>query len=299
MCLALRATFLGLVLAWGMTAAARPGPPRCDTDVRHIRLEAGAASPPEVCIQPGKATTLLFDRALRAGEIHLEGRARFRQVEAVGSILVLVPGDALEPGTRLLLEVPFREPGAPAVFTLVASSMAERQVEVSHASPSAEGLAGPALRGELQQCREQLTEYETWWVRGRNLAGAMGHFWLADTLKVVDLRAEVQASQGPGFPYIDEFLAYRAATLERALRMSLFPRQGAPPWKPLQATLQGPSGEPPLPLEVLEPPVRRGPGQELLLHVPSESGPGSLGPFTLVLVAQGTAPWIIQNVRFP
>lgn len=299
MCPVLRTTVLGLVLAWGMAAAARPAPPRCEPDVRHLRLEPGAASPPEVCIQAGKATTLLFDRALRPGELHLEDRFRFRQVEAMGSVLVLVPGETLAPGMRLRLEVPFREPGVSATFVLVASSLAERQVEVSLASRPAEGLSGPALRGELRQCREQLGLYEAWWRRGRNLAGAMGHFWMTDSLRVVDLRSEVQADQGPGFPRIDEFLAYRASSLERALRMSVFPQAGAPPWKPVQATLQGHPGEPPLPLELLEPPVPRGPGQELLLHVPPSGGLDGLGPYTLVLVAQDTAPWIIQNVRFP
>jgi uncharacterized protein (TIGR02268 family) len=299
MCPALRALLLGLVLTGGRAAAASPAPPPCEPDVRHLRLEPGAARPPEVCIQAGKATTLLFDRALRPGELFLEDRFRFRQVEAVGSLLVLVPGETLAPGMRLRLEVPFREPGVSATFVLVGASLAERQVEVSLVSRPEEGRSPTALRGELRECREQLGVYESWWRRGQNLAGAMGHFWMTDSLRVMDLRSEVRASPGPGFPHIGEFLAYRASSLQRALRMSVFPAAGAPPWRPLQATLQGGAGEPPLPLELLEPPTPQGPGQALLLHVPPSKGLEGLGPYTLVLVAQDAAPWIIQNVRFP
>ncbi|MDC0711610.1 DUF2381 family protein [Stigmatella sp. ncwal1] len=301
MSLPLRAVFLGLVLLGATKATARPGPLQCEPDVRHILLEpVGAGSPPpEVCIQAGKATTLLFDRAVRPGEVRLEGRARFRQVEAMGSILVLVPGETLTPGMRLRLEVPFREAGEAAAFVLVASSLAERQVEVSHVSRAAEGLFGEELRTELQQCRQRLTEAETWWARSQNLAGAVSHFWLSDTLSSLNLQAAAHAAQAPGFPWISEFFAYRAAAHERALRMGLRPRAGAPPWKPVQATLQGPSGEPPVTLEILNPPALPNRGQELLLHVPSSQDDEHPGPFTLVLVSKGAPPWIIPGVRFP
>ncbi|ADO76044.1 DUF2381 family protein [Stigmatella aurantiaca] len=296
----LRAASLGLVLLWATQATARPGPLRCEPDVRHIRLEPGAQSPPpEVCIQAGKATTLLFDRALRPGEIRLEGRTRFRRAEAMGSILVLVPGETLTFGMRVRLEVPFREEGESAAFVLVASSLAERQVEVSQGGQAEEALSGEELRTVLQQCRQQLTETETWWARSQNLAGAVSHLWLTDAVISLNLLAEARAAQAPGFPWISEFFTYRADAHERALRMGLRPREGAPPWKAIQATLQGPSGEWPLPLEILEPPPLPGRGQDVLLHVPPSPDDENPGPYTLVLVSQGAPPWIIPGVRFP
>ena len=52
------------------------------------------SSLPELCISPGLSTTLLFDRELAKDAVELEGRERFRRVEAAGSLLVLVPSES-------------------------------------------------------------------------------------------------------------------------------------------------------------------------------------------------------------
>src|SRR5512139_2212673 len=106
----------------------------CQTEARRIELVAGSALPYELCISPGLSTTLLFERALEGDAVLLEGRERFRRVEAAGSLLVLVPSEQLNPGERLRLQVRFAEGAVPqrATFILVVHrGLAERQVEVS------------------------------------------------------------------------------------------------------------------------------------------------------------------------
>jgi uncharacterized protein (TIGR02268 family) len=139
-------------------ARAQPAP--CQTQVRHIELKPGSMTPAEICISPNLSTTVLFDRKLAPEAVVLEGRDRFERVSVTEDLLVLVPSERLAPGERLRLEVRFAggAPAGSAGFVLVVHrGQAERQVEVSLASPSATRCQQEVQlkEEELQQCRAQ------------------------------------------------------------------------------------------------------------------------------------------------
>lgn len=146
-----------LLLVTASVARAQPSP--CQTPVRRIELATSPGPPPELCVSPGLSTTLLFDQELATDAVELEGRERFRRVEATGSLLVLVPSEKLAPGERLRLKVRFKEtgPAASAAFMLaVYRDQAEQQIEIS--SPPAPGTCQAELQRkeeELQRCLDQ------------------------------------------------------------------------------------------------------------------------------------------------
>lgn len=290
---------LPLLLLTGV-AAAQPAPPRCEADVRRITLDRAPQAPlPELCIQAGRATTLLFDGPLATG-VSLEGRERFRQVEVAGRALVLVPAETLAPGTRLRLEVAFQEGGGPerAAFLLVASPQAERQVEISRPSlpPGAPGADLEQSRAELQQCRQERAQLEARLARKPTLAEVSASFELTATIearKEVRLLQAVPASQPP--------VAAELITLSlpgsAAIRLLLPLPGGAGRLE--RATLTGTSGTPVELPRVLSRETASASGPELFLEVPQEARSGP-GPFTLTLwEASGARAWSIPDVRFP
>lgn len=146
------AALLALLLL-GTASAAWAQPSPCQTGNRRIPLKEGPAPLAELCVSPGQATLLLFDRSLAGSRLELESQARFERVETTDKSLILVPSGKLLLGERLRLTVRFAEGESPlsATFVLVVRPEAERQVEVVRPPRSAE-----ACQAELARKEEEL-----------------------------------------------------------------------------------------------------------------------------------------------
>jgi uncharacterized protein (TIGR02268 family) len=205
-------------------------------------------APAELCIHPGRFTTLLFDAPLVTGAVVLEGREHFRDVEASSKSLLLVPSDRLPPGARLGLEVRFADGQAPerARFTLVAHpELAAQQVEVARATPTA-SVCAPALRDVqvlLEQCEAQVKSLSAQPEDALSFVHALKSGKLDDSGFTVHPFTARDFSQGPG-----EVLKVRSFTFYRsrgalALKVRVKNEDPGKPWLLEGARLLGRNGE--------------------------------------------------------
>ncbi|AKF80716.1 hypothetical protein MFUL124B02_15285 [Myxococcus fulvus 124B02] len=165
------AVFPVLALTWGVllnAGAERPGPSPSPSlpPVRRLEVGAEVATPPDIRISPGRATTLFFDARIRTEEVLLEGRERFQRVGLAEDHLALVPSNTFRQGERLRLEVRFLDGAAPEqmVFWLVVEPMrGEPQVEVFRRVRTAESYRREVedLRARLAQARSELERLQS------------------------------------------------------------------------------------------------------------------------------------------
>jgi len=289
-----------LLLVTASVARAQPSP--CQNPVRRIELSMSQSSLPELCISPGLSTTLLFDQELARDAVELEGRERFRRVEATGSLLVLVPSEKLVPGDRLRLKVRFTEGSTPAsaAFVLVVyPDQAERQVEISR--PVAPGTCQAELQRkeeELQRCLDQ---------RASPSPPPLASLAALMMENAVDRRmVTTRQITSPGLiPPPAEGLAVTTVTLYRSpsrlvVEVLVTDTDPEKPWMAAGATLLGPSGEVLEPLHVLQlQPLN--PGEFGQVWVETIVPPtGAIGPLTLeVWDSERTRSFTLKSLRMP
>jgi uncharacterized protein (TIGR02268 family) len=289
-----------LLLVTASVARAQPSP--CQNPVRRIELPTSQGALPELCISPGLSTTLLFDQELARDAVELEGRERFRRVEATGGLLVLVPSERLVPGERLRLKVRVTEGSTPAsmAFVLVVyRDQAERQVEISR--PPAPGTCQAELRRkeeELRRCLDQRASLPP------PPLASLAALMMEDAVdpRLVTTRKMTSASL---IPAPAEGLAVTKVALHRSLSrlvvevwvMSTDPEK---PWMAAGATLLGQSGEVLEPLHVLQlQPLN--PGEAGQVWVEALASPmGAIGPLTLeVWNSERTRSFTLKGLRMP
>lgn len=144
-----------LTVLLGLTASAQPPSGSRERRARRVALSGAPSDPvPELRVAAGVLTTLVFDAPLDRGSVELEGRERFRLVDAGDRSLVLEPAVDVEPGERLGLRVRFaggltQERG---VLALVShASEVDTRVEVFRQKDSVE-----LLHAELAEMRAQV-----------------------------------------------------------------------------------------------------------------------------------------------
>jgi uncharacterized protein (TIGR02268 family) len=289
-----------LLLVTASVARAQPSP--CQNPVRRIELATSPGPPPELCVSPGLSSTLLFDQELATEAVELDGRERFRRVEATGSLLVLIPSERLAPGERLRLKVRFKEasPAASAAFMLVVyRDQAERQVEITH--PPAPGTCQAELQRkeeELQRCLDQ---------RSSPPPQALASLAALMMEGAIDPRlATSRDVTSPSvIPAPAEGLAVTQVILHRSLSrfvVEVHVKNTSPekPWMVAGATLLGPSGKVLEPFHVLQrQPLEPGEFGEVWVEVPVPSS-GAIGPFTLeVWDSERTSTFTLKGLRMP
>jgi uncharacterized protein (TIGR02268 family) len=279
--------------------------PSCQTETRRIELVAGSAVPHELCISPGLSTTLLFDGALEANTILLEGRERFRRVETAGSLLVLVPSEQLKPGERLRLQVRFAKGVAAesASFVLVVHrDQAERQVEVSFTRRVTDTCQVElrSKEAELQRCLEQHPPLSEGRAGAESLAALVAAGLINQKgLTVLELEAKSLLQTREGALEVKRMTLYRS--IKRiALEVELKNSDPVKPWALESAALVGQPGEVLETLSVLQQGLLE-PGDTqsiwVELAVPKESARGT---FTLQLWDAGKARTLtVPGVKLP
>lgn len=303
----LRSPGVLLVLLWlanPLGARAQAAAP-CQTEARRIELAAGSAPAPELCISPGVATTLLFGQPLAEEAVALEGRERFRRVEAAGNLLVLVPSEQLQSGERLQLRVRFAKGSVPesATFMLgVHRGQAEHLVEVSFPPPPADTcqVELQSKQAQLQRCLEERSHLPAG-SEGRDTLAGLVAAGLVNSkgLSVSELNAQ-EFSFTPADTFnVTRMTLYRSSR-RLAIEVELENLAGEAPWVPEGAALQGPPGEALEALTVLQQAPRTpGRGQMVWveLAVPSER---THRTFTLKLWDAGQARTLtLQGVKLP
>lgn len=294
-----------LLLVTASVARAQPSP--CQNPVRRIELAKSSSSLPELCISPDLTTTMLFDQELAKDAVELEGRERFRQVQAASSMLVLVPSKKLMPGERLQLKVRFTEGSTPAsaAFVLVVyRDQAERQVEITR--PPAAGTSQAELQRmeeELQRMKEELQRCQEQHASPPPLA-SVAAVMMENALdpRLVTSRKITSPSS---IPAPAEGLAVTQAVLHRSLSRLVIevlvtntdPEQ---PWTAAGAVVLGRSGEVLEPLHVLQsPPLEPGESGQVWVEIPVPSA-GPIGPLTLeVWDSERTRTFTLKGLRMP
>jgi uncharacterized protein (TIGR02268 family) len=289
-----------LLLVTASVARAQPSP--CQNPVRRIELATSPSSLPELCISPGLSTTLLFDQELATDAVELEGRERFRRVEATGSALVLVPSEKLVPGERLRLKVRFTEAGTPASAAFVLTvyrDQAERQVEI--ARPPAPGICQAELQRkeeELQRCLDQ---------RASPPPQALASLAALMMENAIDPRllTSREVTSPSLIPAPAEGLAVTRVMLHRSLsrfvvEVHVTNTDPERPWMAAGATLLGRSGEVLEPFHVLQlQPLEPGEFGQVWVEAPVPSA-GAIGPFTLeVWDSERTRTFTLKGLRMP
>jgi uncharacterized protein (TIGR02268 family) len=289
-----------LLLVTASVARAQPSP--CQNPVRRIELATSPRSPPELCISPGLSTTLLFDQELAKDAVELEGRERFRRVEATSSSLLLIPSEKLVPGERLRLKVRFTEgnTSASAEFVLVVyRDQAERQVELSR--PAAPGTCQAELQRkeeELQRCLDQLASPPP---------QAMSSLAALMMEGAIDPRLVTsrEFSSPSLMPAPAEGLAVTKYALHRSrsrfvMAVNVMNTDPEKPWMAAGATLLDSSGEVLTPLHVLQiQPLEPGDFGHVWVEalVPSM---GAIGPLKLeVWDSERTRAFTLKGLRMP
>jgi uncharacterized protein (TIGR02268 family) len=309
----LSATLLALALLSALPASADPPPlPSCAAGVRFIELVADATDkPPELCIRPGRTTTIHFD----SRRVRFEWEKRwFHWVLEGENALAFAPSEALRDGERLPLTVYFEDGAAPesAAFVLVVHpSQAEGQVEVSRHPRPAGSYREEAkqAREEARQCQREKAHLQAE-CRGRaGLTGLIAPGLVSgEGVASRNLFESVTGSPGDTLTPT-RVLSYRSATQheaggERVLRLAVelkLENRGATPWTVAGAALLGPKGKALRVLEVWQPePMPPGEWRTVVVEVEATEGEVQ-GPFTLKLWAEGEEAGSVtfRGITFP
>ncbi|QSQ22056.1 DUF2381 family protein [Pyxidicoccus parkwayensis] len=304
----LRVPLLVLVALGAMAAAAQESPgSREQAREPTRRIELSSESPaalPEIAIQPGIASLMLFDGPLIRDRLDLEGRERFRRVVVGEDTVALVPSEALRDGERLRLTVRFaagRRPTEALFLLVVVQEHADTQVEVVR-----ERNAGPPdlkdpgeLMQELQRLREENARLRA--ERGPSeLVGAIASQWMGDTgVAVKQLKWPATQVRGVEFAQM-EAMSFRVED-KIAVEVSMTFPPGEHPWRIGSAALIGPQGQRPHILQVWQSGSTAGSNPDVRIIVeadaPRNKAPGA---YTLELQeAGGTRTLTVEPVRFP
>lgn len=295
-----------LALLAGRSALAQPSLPGCEEEILRVDLRADVAGPaPEVCISPGRATSLVFDSALLPEQMQLEHSGRFRLMEPGRLGILLVPSGELQPGERLKLSVRFADDAAPtsASFTLVAhSTRSVRQVEVSRRPRTAESLQTELLQQEakLRRLQEENARLHLELSRARSLAG-LDAAGVMDTRGVSAHTLSLRATSSPDGRALTAHEAFSQRSISRvAVIVDVENLDTSQSWTPSGARLTSSSGED---LKVLALPQSEPipPGRSRRLIIEAEAtDTEAQGTYTLTLMeADGLRSLTVEGVTFP
>ncbi len=293
------AAFLMLLLA-GTSAIAQTCPPPGEAEGRCIELTAdGINEVSDVQISPGQPTTFSFDSDVRADEMTLESRERFK-VAPGQRLITLEPSEKMRGEKPSTLTVCFADGAVPPCMTfrlVIHPAIGERRVEIVRHSRPVESVQADLkksyeenarLRAEIQRL---LAERDSpGGLTGPLASGMMGETGIpCSTVRVV---------QRPGNALTAQAVTTCRARGRIAVRFELT-NDGTAPWTAQGAKLVGPKGEE---LEgSIWPPKPVLPGEPLTLYIEARTEDvQTAGPFVLKLWdADGSRLVTLGNVTFP
>ena len=293
------AAFLMLLLA-GTSATAQTCPPPGEAEGRCIELTAdGINDVSEVQISPGQPTSFSFDADVRADEMTLENRERFKV--APGQLLItLEPSEKMRGEKPSTLTVCFADGAVPPCMTfrlVVHPAIGERRVEILRQPRPVESVQADLkksyeenakLRAEIQRLRAERDSPGG--LTGPLASGMMSKTGIpCSTVRVV---------QRPGNALTAQAVTTCRARGRIAVRFELT-NDGTAPWTAQGAKLVGPKGEE---LEgSIWPPKPVLPGDLLTLFIEVQAEDvQTVGPFVLKLwEADGERTVTLGNVTFP
>jgi len=294
------AAFLMLLLA-GTSATAQTCPPPEEAEGRCIELTAdGINEVSEVQISPGQPTTFSFDADVRADEMTLENRERFK-VAPGQRLITLEPSEKMRGEKPSTLTVCFADGAVPPCMTfrlVVHPVIGERRVEIIRQPRPVESIQAELqksyeenarLRAENERLRAQRDGPDG--LTGLYASGMMGKEGIpCSPLHVV---------QRPGETLTGRKVFTCRAPGKVAVLVELENPDGAAPWTAQGAMLTGPKGEE-LKGSVWPPePVLPGKWRTLFIEVQADDAQ-TAGAFILKLwEANGPRVVTIGNITFP
>nr|WP_163991621.1 DUF2381 family protein [Pyxidicoccus caerfyrddinensis] len=302
----LRVLLFAFVAIMG-TAVRAQEPPGSAMQGRTRRIELTSEPPatlPEISIQPGIASLLLFDTPLASDGVELEGKERFRRVVVGEDTVALMPSEALREGERLHLTVRFAAdamPGEAHFLLVVVPAQADTQVEVLRVQRT----SGPAqseateLTEELQRLREENARLRAERAPS-NLLDAITAPWMRNRgIAAEQFKRPLPRVMGADLE-LDDALCFRAAS-RVAVKLTVKFSRSERPWSMGSAALIGPDGHRLHIVQVWQSKSTAGGAAEVLLVVEAEaSGSRPLGPHTLELwEAGGDRTLRLGSVLFP
>ncbi|MCY1018826.1 DUF2381 family protein [Pyxidicoccus sp. MSG2] len=302
----LRVLLLAFV-ALRSTAVGAQEPPGSAVQGRTRRIELTSEPPatlPEISIQPGIASLLLFDAPLASDGVELEGKERFRRVVVGEDTVALVPSEALREGERLRLTVRFvadATPGEAHFLLVVVPGQADTQVEVLRVqrNPGPARNESTGLAEELQQLREENARLRA--ERASfNLLDAITAPWMqGGGIAAEQFKRPLPRVTGADLE-LDEALSFRAAS-RVAVKLTVTFSRSERPWSLGSAALIGPDGQRLHIVQVWQSKPTAGDAAKVLLVVEAEAaGSRPLGPHTLELrEAGGDRTLRLGSVAFP
>ncbi|WP_052518537.1 DUF2381 family protein [Archangium violaceum] len=293
------AVFLMLLLV-GTSAIAQTCPPSGEAEGRCIELTAdGTNEVSEVQISPGQPTTFSFDSDVRADEMTLENRERYK-VAPGQRLITLEPSEKMRGEKPSTLTVCFADGAVPPCMTfrlVVHPAIGERRVEIVRHSRPVESVQADLkksyeenarLRAEIQRL---LAERDSpGGLTGPLASGMMGETGIpCSTVRVV---------HRPGNALTAQDVTTCRARGRIAVRFDL-KNEGTAPWTAQGAKLVGPKGEELEGSVWPQKPVL--PGELLTLYIEARTEDvQTAGPFVLKLwEADGPRTVTLGNVTFP
>ncbi|HYO58690.1 DUF2381 family protein [Archangium sp.] len=294
------AAFLMLLLA-GTSVTAQTCPPPGEAEGRCIELTAdGTNEVSEVQISPGQPTTFSFDSDVRADEMTLENRERFK-VAPGKRLITLEPSERMRGEKPSTLTVCFADDAAPACVTfrlVVHPAIGERRVELFRQPRPMESVQAELkksyeenarLRAEIQRMRAEQDRPDG--LTGLYSSGMMGETGIPCSR--VDFVLRPRAALSP-----QRVITCRSPG-RMLVRVDLRNPDGAAPWTAQGAKLVGVKGEE---LEgSVWPPGPALPGELFILYIEVRAeGVQTTGPFVLKLwEVDGPRIITLGNVTFP
>jgi uncharacterized protein (TIGR02268 family) len=302
----LRVLLLAFVALSGTIVGAQE-PPGSAVQGRTRRIELTSEPPaalPEISIQPGIASLLLFDTPLASDGVELEGKERFRRVVVGEDTVALMPSEALREGERLRLTVRFvadAMPGEAHFLLVVSPGQADTQVEVLRVQcpPGPARSESTGLAEELQRLREENARLRAERAPS-NLLDAITAPWMQSRgIAAEQFKRPFPRVTGADLE-LNDALCFRAAS-RVAVKLTVTFSRSERPWSMGSAALIGPDGQRLHIIQVWQSKSTAGGAAGVLIVVEAEVAVSSpLGPHTLELrEAGGDRTLRLGSVLFP
>jgi uncharacterized protein (TIGR02268 family) len=290
-----------MLLLVGTSAAAQTCPPPGEAEGRCIELTAdGINLSPEVQISPGQPTSFSFDSDVRADEMTLENRERFK-VAPGKRLITLEPLEKMRGEKPSTLTVCFVDGGAPPCVTfrlVVHPTIGERRVELFRHPRPVESVQAELKKSYEENARLRAENERLRTERDRP-DGLTGLF----ASGMMDEKG-IRCSDADFIPRPKEALSAQRVITCRSpgrilVRVELQNPDGAAPWTVQGAKLVGSKGEELEGSIWLPGPVVPGKSHTLYIEARAEDT-RTVGPFVLKLwEADGPRTVTLGNVTFP